>query len=203
MLTDKTLEIVSAAWFALLCLAACGQTQTLSGHDAGGSPAFAPDVQETTEVFSDERGTIDSTVMLAAHNRWRAEVGVADISWSESLAETAKSWADHLSSNGCVMYHSDYDYGENIYKTLPLIWSSGRRQIQKRTPQQIIDGWASERKNYVYEDNSCFGVCGPSTQIVWRDTTEVGCAISVCPDKSQIWVCSYAPTGNIEGQKPY
>lgn len=197
MRTEKILKIFPPACFvAVFCLAACGRTQTFSPSAPGEEP-------EAGAVFSDESATVDSVVMLAAHNRWRAEVGVPDISWSESLAETAKSWADHLSSSGCAMYHSGYDYGENIYKATALIWSNGRRQMQKRTPQQIIDGWASERKDYYYVDNACYGVCGHYTQIVWRDTTEVGCAVSVCPDKSQIWVCSYAPTGNVEGQRPY
>uniref|UniRef100_UPI0040571909 CAP domain-containing protein n=1 Tax=Candidatus Electronema sp. TaxID=2698783 RepID=UPI0040571909 len=197
MRTEKILKIFPPACFvAVFCLAACGRTQTFSPSAPGEEP-------EAGAVFSDESATVDSVVMLAAHNRWRAEVGVPDISWSESLAETAKSWADHLSSSGCAMYHSGYDYGENIYKATALIWSNGRRQMQKRTPQQIIDSWASERKDYYYVDNACYGVCGHYTQIVWRDTTEVGCAVSVCPDKSQIWVCSYAPTGNVEGQRPY
>jgi pathogenesis-related protein 1 len=199
MITETALRIFPPACFiSIFCLTACGQTQTFSAE-----PTFSADEMEAGAAFSDESGTVDSIVMLAAHNRWRAEVGVPEISWSESLAETAKSWADHLSVSGCVMYHSGYDYGENIYKVAPLVWSDGRRQIQKKTPQQIIDGWASERKDYLYEDNACVGVCGHYTQLVWRDTTEVGCAVAVCPDKAQIWVCNYAPTGNVEGQRPY
>ncbi|MCI5145928.1 MAG: SCP-like extracellular, partial [Candidatus Electrothrix sp. AR3] len=39
--------------------------------------------------------------------------------------------------------------------------------------------------------------------VVWKETTEVGCAMSVCNDKSQIWVCSYHPAGNVVGKRPY
>lgn len=202
MITETALRIfLPACCISIFCLAACGQTQTFSSASPEEELAFSGD--ELEAVFSAESRTVDSTVMLAAHNRWRAEVGVPEISWSESLAETAKSWADHLSVSGCAMYHSGYDYGENIYKVAPLVWSDGRRQMQKRTPQQIIDGWASERKDYLYNDNVCYGVCGHYTQLIWRDTTEVGCAVAVCPNQAQIWVCSYAPTGNVEGQRPY
>jgi pathogenesis-related protein 1 len=141
---------------------------------------------------------------VAAHNHWRAEVGSPDLVWSEPLAQAAQTWADHLSSNGCcAMSHSGSGYGENIYKVSAVVWSNGRREIQSRTPQQIVDGWASEAKNYDYENNTCNGICGHYTQMIWRNSTELGCAVAICPDKSQIWVCNYAPTGNVEGQRPY
>jgi pathogenesis-related protein 1 len=39
--------------------------------------------------------------------------------------------------------------------------------------------------------------------VVWKNTTEVGCAMAVCPDFIQVWVCSYNPPGNVSGQKPF
>ncbi len=150
-----------------------------------------------------QSGGVDPAAMVAAHNRWRAEVGVSGLRWSDKLAEVAQGWADRLKSEGCAMYHSGNGYGENIYKASPLMWSDGRRDLQKKTPQQVTDSWGSEIKFYSYADNSCSGVCGHYTQVVWKDTKEVGCAMSVCGDNSQIWVCSYAPAGNVVGQKPY
>lgn len=151
----------------------------------------------------DQSGGVDPAAMVAAHNRWRAEVGVSGLRWSDTLADVAQGWADRLKSEGCAMYHSGNGYGENIYKASALMWSDGRRDLQKKTPQQVTDSWGSEIKFYSYADNSCSGVCGHYTQVVWKDTKEVGCAMSVCGDNSQIWVCSYAPAGNVVGQKPY
>lgn len=53
--------------------------------------------------------------------------------------------------------------------------------------------------------------CGHYTQIVWRNTTHVGCATKVCDKNSpfqgftrwQFWVCNYSPPGNFVGQRPY
>ena len=146
---------------------------------------------------------VDPAAMLTAHNRWRAQVGVAGLRWSDKLARVAQGWADQLKSEGCSMYHSSNGYGENIYKASALMWSDGRRDLQKKTPQQVTDSWGNEIKFYTYANNSCSGVCGHYTQVVWEETKEVGCAMSVCGDKSQIWVCSYAPAGNMIGQKPY
>ena len=45
-------------------------------------------------------------------------------------------------------------------------------------------------------------VCGHYTQLVWKNTTEVGCAKVTCGNQT-IWVCNYNPPGNYVGQKPY
>jgi pathogenesis-related protein 1 len=67
----------------------------------------------------------------------------------------------------------------------------------------VVDAWGNEVNYYSYADNSCSGVCGHYTQLVWQSTREVGCAMAVCGDKAQIWVCTYHPAGNFVGQKPY
>jgi hypothetical protein len=55
-------------------------------------------------------------------------------------------------------------------------------------------------------------VCGHYTQIVWRDTTNLGCAIEYCTTGSPFgpvypnWafvVCQYDPQGSWAGQRPY
>jgi pathogenesis-related protein 1 len=68
-----------------------------------------------------------------------------------------------------------------------------------------VSAWASEAAYYSYDTNTCTGVCGHYTQIVWRSTARVGCAKQDCPSlafRSTI-VCNYAPGGNYVGQKPY
>ena len=53
--------------------------------------------------------------------------------------------------------------------------------------------------------NECSGgECRGYTQLVWSDTTEVGCGSAICQDsKAQVWVCQYLPQGNIIGTRPY
>jgi pathogenesis-related protein 1 len=38
--------------------------------------------------------------------------------------------------------------------------------------------------------------------MVWKNTTEVGCAAIECNGMT-LWVCNYNPPGNYRGQKPY
>ena len=43
-----------------------------------------------------------------------------------------------------------------------------------------MSAWVSEAADYDYATNTCSAVCGHYTQIVWRDTQDVGCGIKNC-----------------------
>ncbi len=153
---------------------------------------------------------IDTLAVIDAHNRWRSQAGVTEkLSYSPELAASAQAWVDHLKqSNHCQMKHSKPDgkYGENLYWASALNWSDGRRQLQRVLPDKVVDSWGSERADYDYESNRCREgkMCGHYTQMVWRTTTRVGCAMAVCEDsQEQVWACQYQPAGNWQGRKPY
>jgi pathogenesis-related protein 1 len=138
-------------------------------------------------------GTAQSrTDMLAAHNAVRAQVGVAPLAWSERLAARSQDWADTLLARKQFFHRPNSKIGENLFET------SGARA----SPSQVIDAWAGESRNYDYKSNRCRGVCGHYTQIVWRDTKEVGCGVARGGGR-EVWVCNYDPPGNWIGKRPY
>lgn len=151
----------------------------------------------------------DSAAIVAAHNQWRADVGVKEkLVYSKELAASAQDWANKLQQdNRCQMEHSEAEtYGENLFWASATQWSNGRLELQKVIPKQVVDSWGSEKAYYNYAKNSCKAgeMCGHYTQVVWRTTQKVGCAVAVCEDtQEQVWVCQYQPAGNWEGQKPY
>lgn len=152
----------------------------------------------------------DKAAFITAHNKWRTEVGVTEmLSYSLELEVSAQTWADTLKkTNRCKMRHSkgDGQYGENIFWASALAWSDGRKELQQVTPQQVVDSWGSEKADYDYANNSCAAgkICGHYTQVVWRTTTSVGCAMAVCDEsQAQVWVCQYKPAGNWVGNSPY
>ena len=151
----------------------------------------------------------DSAAIVAAHNQLRADVGVKErLVYSPELAVSAQVWANKLQQNNrCQMKHSQAEsYGENLYWASATQWSNGRLELQKVTPKQVVDSWGSEKAYYNYEKNSCKAgkMCGHYTQVVWRSTQKVGCAVAVCEDtQQQVWVCQYQPAGNWVGEKPY
>jgi pathogenesis-related protein 1 len=133
-----------------------------------------------------------SQQMLEAHNRIRRSRGVEPLAWSDALAGYAKPWADQLAAEGRLYHHPNPKYGENLYMI-----SGG-----EASPDKVVDAWASEQNDYDYKSNSCRSRCGHYTQIVWRDSKQVGCAAGQS-GKVQVWVCEYNPPGNVIGERPY
>jgi pathogenesis-related protein 1 len=156
-----------------------------------------------------DAGEVDRALIVSTHNKWRSQVGVADLTYSLELEVSAQAWADHLkTANRCRMRHSKPEgrYGENLYWASALIWSDGRRELQQVASSKPVDSWGGEIQDYSYANNSCRAgkMCGHYTQMVWRESTHVGCALAVCEDtREQIWVCQYQPAGNVVGSRPY
>jgi pathogenesis-related protein 1 len=149
---------------------------------------------------SDIKNTI-----LNLHNQERSQVGVPELSWSNSLAADAQSWADHLVTLGLrpgdIAPHSQFDMnnpqGEN------LAWGTKGWFTATIGSQS----WADERSNYVkgtpVRDFSQGGpVTGHYTQMVWKDTTQIGCGMASDAGQDYL-VCRYSPPGNWIGQVPY
>jgi len=137
---------------------------------------------------------VDGVAMTAAHNAVRAAVGVPDLVWSQTIADTAQGWANYLASRGCPLQHSQNGYGENIF------WSQG----MSPTPADVVASWAGEQGCFVNGPfDACSCECGHYSQLVWRDTQRVGCGMATCAGNQQIWVCEYDPPGNVMGQTPY
>lgn len=163
----------------------------------------APEKIESQAVASG----VDPAEMVAAHNRWRDEVGVSGLKWSDKLADVAQAWADHLAGNSCAMYHSGNGYGENIYQASALMWPDGKREFRAVPSGRPVDAWGEEKQWYNAETDQCSATgknsCGHYIQVVWKGTTEVGCGMAICGNNAQVWVCNYFPAGNIVGQKPF
>ncbi|ESQ51104.1 hypothetical protein EUTSA_v10022890mg [Eutrema salsugineum] len=118
---------------------------------------------------------------LTAHNQARTAVGVAPIQWDERVAAYARSYADQRRGD-CRLIHSGGPYGEN------LAWGSS-----DLSGVRAVNLWVNEKANYNYPSNTCNGVCGHYTQVVWRNSARLGCAKVRCNNGGTIIVCSYDP----------
>lgn len=173
-----------------------------------GTPSSTPAATETPGSASvgtvgTGKPSLDPAAMLAAHNQWRSKTGVPALQWSNELAGSSQKWADQLARTGCNMKHSTGKYGENIFWAGAATRSDGTSSVQNISDQNVVDAWGNEIQDYDYASNSCHGVCGHYTQVVWKSTSDVGCAMTVCSDKAQLWVCQYTSRGNMVGEKPY
>ncbi len=130
--------------------------------------------------------------MLYAHNAVRARVGDPPLVWSTRLAAAAQDWARRLIFTDSFMHRAADPYGENLYAI-----SGGAA-----SPWQVVQAWAAEVRSYDVQSGTCSGMCGHYTQIVWRTTRYLGCAVAGDPER-EVWVCEYDPPGNIVGVRPY
>jgi len=140
--------------------------------------------------------------MTAAINDVRRGVAttvpIPPLTWSGDIAAAAQAYANSLASSGCNLVHSGSPYGENLASF------SG----QQATAAQVVAAWADEGACYTYgtfdvTDSCPCGSCGHYTQLVWRDTTQVGCGEADCAGGGEVWVCNFEPPGNVVGETPY
>ena len=198
-MNKKIITLLSG--FLLTSCATSPTNNSLRTEEPSPTPA-APKAVQSTSVAKNNP-PLDPATMVAAHNQWRIKTGVPALKWSNNLTASAQQWADQLTRKGCIMKHSTSANGENIYWAGAAQRSDGTSSMQEITEQNVVDAWGNEVKDYDYASNSCHGVCGHYTQVVWKSTAEVGCGMAACSDKAQIWVCQYSPRGNMVGQKPY
>jgi len=138
--------------------------------------------------------------VLAVHNQYRAEVNVPDARWSNTLAQDAQQWADTLAARGGDLEHSRNrnGAGENL-------WAGSAGGFSY---EDMVNGWGEEKQYFMagkFPDVSTTGSwsdVGHYTQMIWRDTTDVGCAIA-SGGGMDVLVCRYSPAGNYQGESVY
>ncbi len=139
--------------------------------------------------------------LLAEQNAERDRVGVPRLEWSGKLAADAQAWADQLAREGDLRHSPrtvNPDEGENL-------WMGGKGYYG---PEAMIGTFLDERRAYksgVFPAVSTTGNwqdVGHYTQIVWRNTRQVGCAVTRGRTMDFL-VCRYLPAGNWRGQAVY
>jgi len=138
--------------------------------------------------------------LLRLHNKVRADVGVRPVTWSKKLAIYAQEWANHVASTNCKLTHRPtsgkwkQEYGENL-----VMRTGGSYGVA-----DAVKEWQSEKQYYRGQtlNPSNWYDSGHYTQMVWKNSEEMGCAKVEC-NGNIIVVCNYDPPGNILGQKPY
>lgn len=137
--------------------------------------------------------------LLAVHNAERSRLGIAPLAWDSQLAAAAAGYARLLERKG-RLEHSPVEsrpgQGENL-------WLGTHNAY---TLETMAGGWAGERRIFRggrFPDVSTSGKWADVahyTQMIWRGTTRVGCAL----EQGRNWdvlVCRYSPPGNVVGER--
>jgi len=158
------------------------------------TPVAAP-----VAVPYDNHGRTLEQHMLDLHNRARASQGIPPLRWDPDLAASAERWAERLAARG-TLEHADAEgrFGENLWAGTPGVFSL----------DHMVGRWVDEKRLFragPFPDNSATGnwlQVGHYTQLMWRATTAVGCAL-VTGARREVLVCRYAPAGNVYGEVPF
>lgn len=184
-----------------LSLCACAALFTLGcGSDDAGRDDGQP--SNTGGTFAAEPANLEG--ITALHNEARRKVGVPDLVWDPALAAIAQAWAskciDKQAPAGLIDHNASRAMGYPASVGENIFGSSGTAMSD-----QAVSSWVSEAKNYNYDANTCSSVCGHYTQVVWKSTQKLGCAVYQCAGLKYAGtlVCNYSPAGNVNGQRPY
>lgn len=148
------------------------------------------------------------------------------LQWDSKLEEVAQLWA-----NQCVWQHNSDRQSE--YNALSPTSSQGEQlsnsesvgeniaynassSLKSANIEQALNGynnWVDEGNDWAFgrisDAQTCRGVCGHFTQIIWANTYKVGCAVNFCEAgtlsslPATYLVCNYASAGNFTSQSPY
>ena len=134
--------------------------------------------------------------MLRVHNLARREVRAAPLVWNEALAAEALGWARQLAREGRMRHSGRAGHGENLWVGTRGAYSYG----------EMAQLWVDEKRYFVnrptpnFSTTGNFADVGHYTQIIWPDTTQLGCAIA--SDRGfDYLVCRYTAPGNVMGQR--
>ena len=187
----KGMRIILAS---LLLLAACAPSPS---QQAGPERVVEP------RAFAGPAPRDDALLrrtMLDAQNVARRAVGVAPLAWNAALAADARRYAETMTRTRRFAHAEQLQgagrEGENL-------WTGTRGAYRYR---EMVAAWIAEKRHFTNGVTPDFSTTGKYedvahyTQIIWRTTRAVGCALASNAHDDYL-VCRYAPPGNVVGQK--
>ena len=123
--------------------------------------AFAQ-VRNTGNHLKTGSDTILARKILNAHNDVRTRLHLPLLEWSDKLAASSQKWADTLVVQNRFGINPDTPYGQNLFMA-----TGG-----SASPAAVVWNWASESRNYDHVSNTCSGIRGHCTQLVWKSTSK-------------------------------
>jgi hypothetical protein len=155
---------------------------------------------------------------------WNTEMAEQAQDWAEHLRDLGR--IEHSS------HESRPGVGENLY-SFPLgMISDDPEEMGAESVRIVLQnvcteedfaaglcgwGWCAEKVYFTHPDRpypACCEEpidpaprnekhCGHYTQVVWHNTTQIGCGVAVDLEDNSYWVCRYRPGGNISNRQPF
>lgn len=130
---------------------------------------------------------------LKTHNEYRQKHGVPPLKLSKELCTHAQNHANFLIKRSALSHSNNPNYGENIYAI------SSNDPNLTITGDEAVRNWYKEVEKHTFGEEPTSLGTGHFTQVVWKDTKELGVAFAKNGGRIII-VANYSPPGNYIGQ---
>ncbi|XP_072044086.1 C-type lectin domain family 18 member B-like [Amphiura filiformis] len=153
--------------------------------------------------------TDEADDIVKIHNHYRSNTdppaaNMKHMSWDANLASMAQNFTDKCNlAGGFGPNLTPYRVGRNAY----ILQNCARANLKSGV--SATEFWHDQAQFYTYDNNSCTPGehCVHYKQVVWADTSFVGCGRTFCSqllvsgqwwNKTILIVCAYGPGGNSE-----
>lgn len=166
---------------------------------AGNVVKVEPEMSKTSTTIAGKKEVFNieeyKMRVLLKHNELRNKHNSPELQINEELNSMAQEYAKKLfeSNNNKKKYFSFNTYKDSFLGENILI-------AKKKTPEDICRQWYEENKNYNYSSNKLQNNTAHFTQMIWKNTKEIGIGFHFDDDKNNCLVVYYYPAGNILGE---
>ncbi|KAL1502315.1 hypothetical protein ABEB36_007480 [Hypothenemus hampei] len=159
---------------------------------------LSPMAQATSSVEAKKTSDVDiqqfARDALKVHNEYRRKHSVPDLVLNHDMSKYAQEWADTCARTSSLQHRANNPYGENIVS----MYSSDYSHVP--TARDSVKKWYDEIKQHTYGGDKVPQSSLHFTQIIWKDSKELGVGIAKNKKGQTYVVCNYNPKGNCIGQ---
>ena len=105
------------------------------------------------------------------------------------LCGMAQEWADQCAKKKSIAQRGDPEYGENVF-------CSGKKNA---SVQDAVTAWYAEGEKFPYGTENVKKKKYQFTQLVWKDTTDLGVGMATSVNGKVFVIANYYPKGNMPG----
>ena len=133
--------------------------------------------------------------MLKLHNEERKKNDSEELKLNKDLNSLALEYSENIKSNPEKIKKLKYI---NLFKE--LIFGENIAYSETKEPKKIFETWLNKDKNYETNSNKFLKANAHYTQIIWKNTKEIGISMSYDEENNRYCtVILYNPPGNTLG----
>lgn len=138
---------------------------------------------------------------MKKQNDFRGVFKLAHLERSGQLDLLAAYWANRLLENNPGA--TTHLIGNPECQRLKVGETIVAEQLPAHMPidgEKMVDSWFQSRVHYNTSNHEFVPAAGSFTQMLWRDTKEIGIAVARNKNGKAVIVCNYYPPGNIRNE---